>query len=309
MNNSIAENKERAKSVPIALYLLTKGHKPVSQAGKELVYYSPLRNENTPSFSVNTEKNVFIDFGASNDCKGDSIRLVQLIESCAFFEAIAKLLSLDGETIPDTFSFSGKKDNEPTAKGIQILSANPVAENSALMKIVRERGHFSAGSLEMLYDILYMAKGRKFRAVGFQNDSGGYELTNGKGRKFKSINDVTTILGTRSGAILFEGFWDYLSAREYYGDKYPAITTIILHSVNNIDKALRIIPNGSLIQSFLDNDDAGRKTLNLIQKRGFTVHNVAAKLYFKCKDFNDFYRDICNNTRRNCRIGSTSTDK
>ena len=55
---------EEAKKIRIADYLHSLGYSPVKQQGVNLWYKSPFREENEPSFKVNTEREQWFDFDA-----------------------------------------------------------------------------------------------------------------------------------------------------------------------------------------------------------------------------------------------------
>lgn len=51
------------KSIPLATFMSRLGHEPVRRCGDKLWYKSPLRQEHTPSFKVETTLNCWYDFG------------------------------------------------------------------------------------------------------------------------------------------------------------------------------------------------------------------------------------------------------
>lgn len=64
-----SKNKKRmtitdVKQIRISDYLHSLGYNPVKQQGGNLWYKSPFRQENEPSFKVNTELNLWYDFDA-----------------------------------------------------------------------------------------------------------------------------------------------------------------------------------------------------------------------------------------------------
>ena len=63
-------NIEDVKQIPIADYLHSLGYSPVKRQGNGLWYKSPLREEHEASFKVNTDRNLWYDFGAG---KGGNI--------------------------------------------------------------------------------------------------------------------------------------------------------------------------------------------------------------------------------------------
>ena len=56
------EDLSRIKQYPIVEYLESKGIKPVRRTSVYALYRSPLRAETHPSFKVDTEKNLWIDY-------------------------------------------------------------------------------------------------------------------------------------------------------------------------------------------------------------------------------------------------------
>ena len=56
------EDLSRIKQYPIVEYLERKGVKPVRRTTAYALYCSPLRKETHPSFKVDTEKNLWIDY-------------------------------------------------------------------------------------------------------------------------------------------------------------------------------------------------------------------------------------------------------
>ena len=51
------------REIPIAAFLNAMGIHPTKQKGNALWYSAPYRTERTPSFKVDTAKNVWFDFG------------------------------------------------------------------------------------------------------------------------------------------------------------------------------------------------------------------------------------------------------
>ena len=55
---------QNIKQISITDYLQQQGYSPARVQGIHYWYCSPLRNERTPSFKVNTERNQWYDFGS-----------------------------------------------------------------------------------------------------------------------------------------------------------------------------------------------------------------------------------------------------
>lgn len=282
------EEIQTAKCIPIEGLLQKLNINPVKLTGNELLYLSPLREEQSPSFSVNSSKNSFIDFGGSQEMKGDVITLASMMWRTDFRTTVRRLLDSYTE-LTSRFSFSGLT-NSPmkSTNPIEIINEARIT-HPALLKYVRSRHISYSIAHSYLKEVTYVINGKKFFAVGFKNDEGGYELRNGlnfKGGKTK--NGVTTFNRGTKTINIFEGFFDFLSALEFYRQSSPSLTTIVLNSCNNVNKALPIIANHSLVNCFLDNDRAGKNTLQAIGKTNIKVKDWSSELYPNSKDFNDF---------------------
>ena len=68
-------NTNEAKQIRIEEYLHSLGYDPVRRQGGSLWYKSPFRDEREPSFKVNTERNLWYDFGMGRG--GNIIALAQ----------------------------------------------------------------------------------------------------------------------------------------------------------------------------------------------------------------------------------------
>lgn len=268
---------KQVKQLPIDGYLSSIGIEPV-KTGNQLVYYSPFTNEKTPSFYVSLKKNLFNDYSSGKG--GSIIDLVMLLENCTFPEAAKKLHDKD----PLSFSFSRK---ERTSTDPIKVTAIKELENSNLIAYANSRAISTPLAKQYLKEIHYTNKRRDFYAIGFKNDAGGYELRSGSNFKGKTANGITTIDKGTKAIALFEGFFDFLSALEYYKLETPNVTTIILNTTVNLRIALPLLLSKK-VNCFLDNDKAGFDTIQKLINNKILVVNQSAIIYPKSKDFNDF---------------------
>jgi DNA primase len=278
MNN---EKITAAKQISIPSILLSYGHNPVEQRGNELIYFSPFGNERTPSFKVNYRKNVFLDFSSGN--KGDSISLIRLLEPMTFHEAITKALSIEN-TI--SFSFSGLSYSKESKIEIRVIQS---IENSYLIDYLLSRKISIEIARIWLKEIHFTNNNKRYFGLGFQNDSGGYELRNGLGFKAKTSNGITSIEKGTNSVSIFEGFFDYLSALMHYGIEYPNNTTYILNTTANYKLLLPLLNKANSIYCFLDNDKAGENLFEKLIKDDLKALNMSKMLYPNSKDFNDYW--------------------
>ena len=286
------EDLSRIKRYPIVEYLERKGTKPVRKTPTYVMYRSPLREETHPSFKVDTEKNLWIDYGEGRG--GSIIDLCMRMEGCTLSEAIRRL----GQTVSDNTVYSSHKDfsqnnlqptmaaNE-TRKLISISGTLPPHLQDYLTK---ERCINLEKAMPFLKCISYEVRNRLYQAIGFANLSGGYELRDDK--TFKGTiapKDITPIFTDRAEPVcIFEGFMDFLS----FLSMKEEITNhcLVMNSVSNVARTIRYLNDRHLthIRAFLDNDEAGRRTVQDFIKAGFHVEDM--NIHYKdFKDLNEYH--------------------
>ena len=97
------------RQIPITDFLGRLGHHPVKGRANELWYLAPYRNEYTPSFRVNVDKNVWYDFGLGKG--GDIFNLAgEFIHTRDFMEQAKFIAGAADVPLPniDTSSFRQK---------------------------------------------------------------------------------------------------------------------------------------------------------------------------------------------------------
>ena len=166
----------------------------------------------------------------------------------------------------------------------------------ALFSYLRERGINTELAKRECREVHYLTDGKPYFAVGFPNRSGGYEIRNKFFKGCIAPKDITHIRQTEPGetCCLFEGFMDYLSfltlRQERHPDR-PALDgqdCIVLNSVSNVEKAMRYLGGYGRIDCYLDRDEAGRRTLEMLKGHyGERVCDRSA-LYDGCKDLNEY---------------------
>ena len=131
-------------------------------------------------------------------------------------------------------------------------------------------------------EVYYKISKKHYYAIGFKNDSDGYELRN---RYFKgsTSKDITSILTGSPSCSVFEGFIDFLSYLTINNVVTCVEDIIVLNTVYNLDKALKILSSHESINSFFDNDAKGRELSDNLK---MSCRNVISQSH-KYKGFND----------------------
>ena len=290
------EDLSLIKRYPIVEYLERKGIKPMRRTPSYAMYRSPLRMEAHPSFKVDTEKNLWIDYAEGRG--GSIIDLCMRLEGCTLSEAICRL----GQNASDNITYSFRKDLVPnnsqpamaangTRRLIEISDTMPLHLQEYLME---ERCIDMEKATPFLKCITYEVRGRRYQAIGFANLSGGYELRDNKTFKGtiapKDITPIFTdkIINQIQPTCVFEGFIDFLSFLSMKEEVTSAC--LVLNSVSNTAKAIRYMnaQGISSIRTFLDNDDAGRRAVQEFAGAGFHVEDMSIH-YKDFKDLNEFH--------------------
>ena len=285
---------KEANNISIKDYLNSLGIQPVTEKGSYGMYRSPLREDNTPSFKVDYNANLWCDYGTGEG--GTLIDLVMKQNGCNAYGAICRLEQDDTAS----FSFHGKdlpeRDTKrQAASPIEVRRIQPL-QNPALMRYLLERGISPGTAAPYVQEMYYRIGGKPYFALAFRNNSGGYELRNPrfKGSTSKDITHIRQKGEPREKCLVFEGFMDYLSFLTLRMKNCPTMPNldrqdyVILNSTVNVPKAIDVLFPYKRIHCMLDNDEAGFRATQAIaleysyRVRGFS-HN-----YRGYSDLNDY---------------------
>ena len=257
------------------------------------MYYSPFRDERTPSFHVNRQANVWYDHGAG--IGGTNVQLVMLARHCSEREAQDYIRSLH--------------------RRLPAVSAPPPAPSAGRQTIVAVRDLFTpyivryieGRGIPLEYAMRYCrealvqndAKGRRFNLIAFPNNSGGYAFKSPSGYKSTDRAGVSTINtsgelsldASSPGVALFEGFFDFLSWLVMRGSLLPPCDVAVLNSTANRSRVIRYLAKHGSVEAWLDNDKAGRECLRMIiQELPDLEITDMSSTYREFNDVNDYLR-------------------
>ena len=271
------------KQVSIVDYLAQTGYKPKLIKGVNYWYCSPLRTELTPSFKVNAERNQWYDFATGDH--GDIIDLVCALQHCTTAEAMRRLAALKGVRLAPSFSFGGTTPVRSQAPSMELIGVQAV-KHPKLLLYLSERGLQPSDVSPFLSEVYYRVSEKCFFALGFPNDAGGWELRNPYFKGCFAPKDITTIKGTDSHKLqLFEGFMDFLSWRKLHPEEQA--DSIILNSLTLLPKLIPTLHPYPIIESLLDNDEAGDRATKQLFDAGLPVKDMRA-CYAPDKDINEY---------------------
>ena len=178
---------QHIKQIAITDYLQQQGYALARVHGIHYWYCSPLRNERTPSFKVNIERNQWYDFGTGEH--GDIIDLVCALFRCSISEAIDRLSGAKQVT-HQGFSFGGER--KISERKLKILSAQPLS-NPNLLRYLAARAIPLTVAKSYCSEVLFQNMKRTYYAIGFANDALGWEIRNMYFKGCIAPKAVTTI--------------------------------------------------------------------------------------------------------------------
>jgi DNA primase (bacterial type) len=274
---------------------------PVKDRGYYGMYHSPFRQDNDASLKVDYNKNLWIDFG--NNKGGTLIDLIMQIDRCSEKQALDTINQYVNTTVNQYDNTTGQINrrhnvgthqhtNVPTESfsfhGEPVISITDIKEltNPALLDYIKERCINADIAKKHCKEVHYRVNDKPYFALGFENNSKGYELRN---KYFQGCTSKDYTIKKRNSNIclVFEGFMDYLSYLTIKNIHSPKQDIIILNSVTNLPKAIDLLKGYKEIHTYLDNDEAGKKaTLAITQTYPNTVDHSTN--YATNKDLNDY---------------------
>lgn len=294
-------NIEQANTVPISLLLDNLNIKAARKSGNDYYYRSPIRDEKTASFHVNTDKNVWFDHGIGEG--GDCVKFAQkrlgfLKKGDTVSDALRWIGNMSGHgriIIPATVQQQPEPDPEKT---LSISKIQAIQDNGLIAYLDSRKIPLLLARRYLKELYIYNRNSKKrFIALGFENEDGGYEVRN---RYFKGCIGSKTISFIRGriikpdGIHVFEGWPDFLSAVADQRDGQFDDDVIVLNSLSILDHATPYIKGYGYRRAYtwLDNDTAGveaQKSLAEFFKNEEYLHHIAMNdRYSPYKDVNEW---------------------
>ncbi len=279
-------NIRETKEIDMVQFLSRLGHELAEIKGKNYWYLSPLRSEKAPSFKVNAKMNRWYDWGEGKG--GNLVDFGTLYYRCSVADFLKKLdgslLSINHRTKQEqTINSNDEEKNQIKILTVKSLTSFPLLRYLEKRKISRKIAD------QFCSEITYRLNDKKYYAIGFSNNSGGYELRNEYIKGSSSPKDITFIDKGAKDPAVFEGFFNFLSYLALYQNREKSIRNfLILNSTSFFEKSLPLMQPHKAVHLYLDHDKTGEK---------FTRHAISLdkekfkderQLYQKYSDLNDW---------------------
>ena len=274
---------DKPYNIAICDFLSTYGYMPKKKCGNNLWYLSPLRKENTASFKVDLSRNTWYDFGIG--VGGGISKLIKLLFHTENIPDFGKIVPLNFNGVPnfDKTDFSIVR----TTDGLQ----------GSLLHYINSRGITDRAIIDKYCKTIIFhnsSRNKDYYAIGFPNNSGGYEIRN---RYFKGCTypkSFTLINNDNRVCTVFEGFMDFLSYLTIKDSRFTVgeCDYLILNSTSIVSRTISTLRKYDKVFSFLDNDHAGKDAFSFLAKSLVDITDMS-NLYSPCKDLNEY---LCNNS-------------
>lgn len=271
-------NCKQANNIPIRQVLAHFSLFPSKENTHAGFYYALDRKEKTPSLHVDFSRNTAFDFGTGR--RYDVVSIIQLIRRCSVSESLDFLSGFECPSIPII------QNEQVLNEGYSITTIKRV-EHPSLVAYLKVRKLWSVSSA--LSEVHYKSGSKTYFGVGFKNDSGGFEFSNGLGfKRCLGTKDVTTFVSGHKAVSIFEGWSDYLSYQVLTQKlKLDPTDSIILNSVSLVNRILDSCQKYEQVELYLDNDPAGDRTTQVLLQT--CEHAVDNRYWYQhSKDLNQF---------------------
>ncbi|SFT51507.1 Toprim-like [Algoriphagus locisalis] len=279
-------NCKQANQISILDYLSAIGTQPAKNLGSYSIYFSPFREEKTPSFKVDHKSNLWIDFG--NDNEGGT--LVDLVLKLNLSFSVEDALNHLTQMNLDSFSFQ-QQDNHKELKAdskIQVYAVKPIGTNNAISEYIECRGLTLFMARQFCKEVYFEVDGKKYFGVGNQN-SNGWSIRNKywKGCTAQGISIFGDPKGNGNSTLaIFEGIFDLMSYFQRNNFQEILSCLMSLNSLANTSEASSYFEHFKTVELYLDRDDQGKKKSKDLQKEHSHCMDRSAD-YIGYKDYNE----------------------
>lgn len=262
-------------------YLSRLGHQPQKIRNVDYWYHSPLREEKTSSFKVNRKLNLWYDHGLGKG--GNLVDFGILYYNCTIKEFL-QLLKGNFSFHPHMHPIDAPKEAQECR--IAIKNVSPL-RSFHLLRYLHHRGIGIKIADQYLREVHYTIGAQRFSAIGFPNNSGGWELRNAFFKGSSTPKDVTFHQNGGHEIAVFEGFFNYLSFLQIH--KYfpqPQLNFLVLNSIAFFEKGRSIMEAHSIVHLYLDRDRIGQDVTQKVLSQG-SRYRDESRLYEHYNDLNE----------------------
>lgn len=300
------EQLQQIRSIPITELLEKLGYSSVERHATGVWFKAPWRDEKEPSLKVNTDLNVWFDFGAH--VGGDIITLIQYHHNKPFTQACELIQSLmDGlvfDSTPIQMPAHERPKQEKENVSYAYIKEQPIT-SPPIIQYLESRCISKEVAGKYCCELHYgRTPNEHFFSLAFKTGKASYELRNANfkgciGPKCIAVihheAEKEDVRHTKACAV-FEGFFNMLTYVQLLRQNAPICITdypcdlIVLNSAGFATQAQPIFDEYRQIHCYLDNDRTGHtKTQEIIYRN----MGRAIDESYRYEGFNDLNDYLC----------------
>jgi hypothetical protein len=275
------------RELDLVAYLETLGF-PVAERRKndtDYWYLSPLGSERTPSFHVNRLTNEWYDFPLA--IGGNPVDFCLRFFTCSIPELLARF---NGDIVAQQLPVFDPSLHEGRVDERSKLVVKEVRNlyRYALKNYLHERMIPVSVAEVFCKELDYEVNGRTYYGIGFQNNTGGWEIRNKNYKQSCAPKEITCLGSGAESVHVFEGFMDFLSWQTMNPYVDPrTVDFVVLNGAGLFDRALPFLEQHSRAHLWLDRDITGMAYAQYALAKGAQFVDESG-LYAKFKDLNDW---------------------
>ncbi len=285
-------NIGQAKQIDLVDYLASLGYNPAKITREEYWYLSPLREERTASFKVDRRLNVWYDHGLGKG--GNLVDFGTLYHNCPVKDLLKRLhsnLSFHQPPAPALV---------PAESLVKIISERNLVSLS-LLRYIKQRRVAEEVAKKYCREITFSLHEKKYSAIGFKNNEGGFELRNQWFKGSSSPKAITSFENGSKELSVFEGFFNFLSHQTIQQNQFlPVSNYLVLNSASFFEKSKALMEQYDGIRLFLDRDKTGQNCTSQALSWGKKFQDES-HLYKGYNDFNEWMQQIGKSQKKGLR--------
>lgn len=209
---------------------------------------------------------------------------------------------LPSASLASSTAVAGEKKDDATDR-ITVVEVRQLAETSLLQYLQERKIRLDIAS-QFCREVEFSLYNKTHTAIGFPNNSGGFELRNSYFKGSSSPKDLTFIDNQKDDLSVFEGYFDFMTFKcLYYHQNEPMSNYLILNSLVFLDKSRELIEQHRRSYLYLDRDNAGKEaTRKIVEWNPFKIRD-GSKFYHKYDDLNAWYVAQSTEIRQSLRTG------
>ncbi|NCI45020.1 toprim domain-containing protein [Sediminibacterium soli] len=279
-------NCEQANKTSMVELLALLDYAPDKIRGNDYWYRSPFRGEHHASFKVNISRNIWYDH--SEGIGGKPVDFAMRYFSCGLSDALIKLSSVTS-LHNSLVEKASQPAFVPVENRLSIIDVIQPLQNRSLLEYLEKRRISQSTAQKFCKEVVYENNGKRYRAIGFKNTAGGYELRSENFKGSSSPKYVTWFDNSANRISVFEGFFDFLSWQTITGSAGQTTNVLVLNSLSFFTRSLLLQEKHNQIHLFLDTDTAGRKCVAEAQKRNPGKVEDQSHAYKGFKDLSEWH--------------------